>query len=58
LQTRVRDYSYDRHIGGYLYLFVRGMAPSHPIGTGVYAERPPRALIEGLSDLLRAREDA
>ncbi len=28
LKTRVRDYSYDTHIGGYLYLFVRGVRPA------------------------------
>ena len=27
LKTRVRDYAYDTHIGGYLYLFVRGVRP-------------------------------
>ncbi|HEX7110863.1 MAG TPA: PD-(D/E)XK nuclease family protein, partial [Mizugakiibacter sp.] len=40
------DYDYDRHIGGALYLFVRGL----PAG-GVHADRPPRALIEALDAL-------
>ena len=45
-------YDYDRHVGGYAYLFLRGMAKAHPLGTGVLAERPPRAAIEELSRLL------
>jgi exodeoxyribonuclease V beta subunit len=52
LRFRLPDYDYERHFGGALYLFVRGMAPSHPPGWGVYADRPPRALIEALSAAL------
>ncbi|MDN7940070.1 hypothetical protein QZM76_17570, partial [Burkholderia multivorans] len=28
LRTRLAGYDYDRHIAGYLYLFVRGVRPS------------------------------
>lgn len=59
LRWRVPGYSPDRHIGGVLYLFVRGMCGAatpvfdgHP--AGVFSWRPPAALIEGLSDLLDA----
>jgi exodeoxyribonuclease V beta subunit len=45
-------YDYERHFGGVLYLFVRGMAPGHPRGTGVLRDRPPRGLIEELSTVL------
>jgi len=45
LRARLPDYDYDRHIGGAVYLFLRGIdAP----GGGVHFERPPRALIETL----------
>ncbi len=44
LQSRLPDYDYDRHIGGALYIFLRGNA--------VHFERPPRALIEQLDRLL------
>ena len=58
-------YRYDKHCGGSVYLFLRGMAgqssvlpaePGRPTQVaGVYAHRPPRAVIE-LLDL--AFEDA
>jgi len=54
LKLRLPDYDYDRHVGGALYLFLRG---SHGAGGGVHAERPPRALIEAL-DHLFARSTA
>ena len=45
LKVRLPDYDYDRHVGGALYLFLRGSgAPSR----GVFAARPPRAVIETL----------
>jgi exodeoxyribonuclease V beta subunit len=48
LRSRLPDYDYDRHVGGALYLFLRG---SQAPGGGVYAERPERALIEALDRL-------
>ena len=48
LRLRLPGYDYDRHVGGALYLFLRG---SHGVTGGVHAERPPRALIEALDAL-------
>jgi exodeoxyribonuclease V beta subunit len=48
LKTRVRDYSYDTHIGGYLYLFVRGVRPQWRDGdapAGVHRRRPAFELV-------------
>ncbi|WP_144143026.1 exodeoxyribonuclease V subunit beta [Paraburkholderia sp. BCC1884] len=48
LKTRVRDYSYDTHIGGYLYLFVRGVRPHWRDGdvpAGVHMRRPAFELV-------------
>ncbi len=49
------DYDYDRHFGGHMYLFLRGMSGpdtprTGPAGAcrGVYADRWPRAVIEAL----------
>ena len=53
LAQRIAGYDYDQHFGGVYYLFVRGMAPAHPARTGVYFDRPPRALIEELDRGLR-----
>ncbi len=67
LGLRLAGYNYDRHMGGFLYLFVRGMsaqpfAPSgapngaeHGAAPGVYADRFPAALIEAVDSALYAR---
>jgi exodeoxyribonuclease V beta subunit len=45
LRSRLPDYDYDRHVGGALYLFLRGLnAPSQ----GLHVERPCRELIDAL----------
>ncbi len=51
LARRLPAYAYERHVGGALYLFVRGMAPARGPATGVVAARPSLALIEALSAL-------
>lgn len=58
LRWRQPDYDPDRHLGGVLYLFVRGMCgPDTPIlggyPAGVFSWRPPAALVVALSDLLQ-----
>ncbi|MEW9584729.1 exodeoxyribonuclease V subunit beta [Paraburkholderia sp. DGU8] len=48
LKTRVRDYAYDTHIGGYLYLFVRGVRPHWRDAdgpAGVHMRRPAFELV-------------
>ncbi|QDC26432.1 exodeoxyribonuclease V [Georgenia yuyongxinii] len=60
LRWRQRGYDPQRHLGGGLYLFVRGMCgPGTPAsdGTphGVMAWRPPAALVVELSALLEGR---
>ncbi|MFP5282683.1 MAG: exodeoxyribonuclease V subunit beta, partial [Actinomycetes bacterium] len=57
LRWRQPDYDPDRHLGGILYLFVRGMAgPQTPVvdglPCGVFGWRPSGSLVCGLSDLL------
>ncbi|MCH1865420.1 UvrD-helicase domain-containing protein [Nocardioides sp. CFH 31398] len=57
LRWRLRDYDPERHLGGVLYLYLRGLAgPDTPVvdGTpcGVFAWRPPAALVTAMSDLL------
>ena len=47
LRVRLPDYDYDRHVGGALYLFLRGMRPEAP-GSGVFCDRPSRACIEAI----------
>ena len=50
LRARLPDYDYERHMGGAVYLFLRGHAAP---GQGLHLERPPRALMDGLDDLFR-----
>lgn len=52
LQRRLTGYDYARHFGGVLYLFVRGMAPGHEPGCGVFFDRPAAVLVESLSETL------
>ncbi len=57
LRWRQPDYRPDDHLGGVLYLFLRGMAgPDTPevdgIPCGVFSWQPPPAMIIELSDLL------
>ena len=56
LRIRLKDYDYDTHMGGVLYLFLRGMAPANPPGTGIFHARPQRELIESLDRACQGRE--
>jgi exodeoxyribonuclease V beta subunit len=56
LRWRLRHYDPEHHLGGVLYLFVRGMsavepAPASAPTSGVWSWRPPVKLVEALSDL-------
>ena len=54
LRQRLPEYDYDKHVGGHLYLFLRGMeganTPRSASGhcLGVYYDRWPRSVVEGL----------
>ncbi|HEU4811008.1 MAG TPA: UvrD-helicase domain-containing protein [Nocardioides sp.] len=57
LRWRVPGYRPAEHLGGVLYLYVRGMCgPDTPVTdghpAGVFSWRPPETLVEALSDLL------
>lgn len=52
LKARLPDYDYDRHVGGALYLFLRG---TQATSQGAYFTRPPRELIEGLDLLFQGK---
>ena len=56
LRWRLPGYEPDTHLGGVLYLFVRGMSAVEPTffddqPCGVWSWRPPAALVTSLSDL-------
>ncbi|OBK30939.1 exodeoxyribonuclease V subunit beta [Mycobacterium asiaticum] len=61
LRWRQPGYDPARHLGGVLYLFLRGMCgPDTPVidghPAGVFSWSPPTALVTELSDLLDARK--
>jgi exodeoxyribonuclease V beta subunit len=63
LRWRIPGYVPQRHLGGVLYLYVRGMCgPDTPevdgIPCGVFSWRPPAALVTDLSALLAGRVPA
>jgi len=49
LKVRLPDYDYAQHMGGAIYIFMRGI--NQP-GAGVHLQRPPQVLIETLDSLL------
>lgn len=59
LRSRLAGYDYDTHIGGFAYLFLRGMVgprtPRDREGApfGVYAHRPDRRFVEDLDRVLQ-----
>jgi len=48
LKVRLPGYDYAQHMGGAVYLFLRGIQTD---GAGVHLHRPPQALIEALDTL-------
>ncbi|MES4614414.1 MAG: exodeoxyribonuclease V subunit beta [Ewingella sp.] len=52
LGHRLADYDYERHFGGVIYLFLRGVDPEHP-GNGVFRRRPSQEFVECLDQLFR-----
>lgn len=49
LTARLPDYDYDQHVGGAVYVFLRGW--QNPTTQGLFHDKPPRALIEALDTL-------
>jgi exodeoxyribonuclease V beta subunit len=54
LKARLVDYDYDRHVGGALYLFLRG---TRAASQGVYFARPPKELIERLDRMFQGKPE-
>jgi exodeoxyribonuclease V beta subunit len=54
LKARLPGYDYERHMGGVLYLYLRGVDDD---GHGVHHERLPFALIDALDRLFAKGED-
>ncbi len=62
LRWRLPGYDPEQHLGGVMYLYLRGMAgPSTPVvdgqPCGVFSWRPPAAMLEELSAVLDGRPE-
>ncbi|WP_336219709.1 exodeoxyribonuclease V subunit beta [Citrobacter amalonaticus] len=59
LRHRIADYDYERHFGGVIYLFLRGVDSEQP-QQGIYTTRPDCELIAQMDELFAgvALEDA
>jgi exodeoxyribonuclease V beta subunit len=53
LKARLPGYDYQRHVGGAVYLFLRGVNDK---GQGIYLDKPPQSLIEDLDAAFAGRE--
>jgi len=53
LKCRLPDYDYDTHIGGVIYLFMRGIATET---AGVHFERPPKELMNKLDEIFKGND--
>ena len=52
LRWRLPGYDPAQHLGGVMYLYLRGMCGPETPGSGVFSWKPPVALVETVSDLL------
>jgi exodeoxyribonuclease V beta subunit len=52
LKLRAQGYDYDKHFGGVLYVFLRGVDPAKGPEFGIYRDKPRRDLIKALSEEL------
>lgn len=50
LRHRIADYDYERHFGGVIYLFLRGIDSENP-QQGIYATRPDGELIALMDEM-------
>jgi exodeoxyribonuclease V beta subunit len=58
LARRLPGYRLERHLGGALYLFVRGVRPDWPAGSGVHLTRPDPQLLERLGSRFPRQDPA
>jgi exodeoxyribonuclease V beta subunit len=56
LQNMIQGYEYERHFGGVMYLFLRGMSPSAP-GNGVFSVLPDYKTLLRLDVAMRGNKD-
>lgn len=58
LATRIPEYSYEEHMGGSFYLFLRGLRIDDESASGIFFDKPPIELIDALDQLFAATQGA
>lgn len=58
LKTRLPDADYEDYFGGVYYFYIKGMKPENGPKTGVYFDRPTKALILDLDKLFQGSAEA
>jgi exodeoxyribonuclease V beta subunit len=49
LSTRISNYDYDKHFGGVIYVFLRGVRAN--CSDGIFTHKPPKEIIEQLKEI-------
>lgn len=57
LGARLSSYRYTEHFGGMYYLYLRGMHPTYPPGTGVYSVCPDEDLVRRLDGCFQGQQE-
>lgn len=52
LESRIKGFDYDKHFGGIVYVFLRGVREGRE--TGIFTTRPAKDTIENLDDALKS----
>ena len=52
LKSRIPNFSYEKHFGGVIYMFLRGVREDGT--TGIFTARPDKALIDSLDEALKS----
>ena len=55
LKSRLKAYDYEQHMGGALYLYLRGIDQA---GQGLYLNKPPFELIQALDEAFKNHQPA
>ena len=53
LKSRLQAYNYEQHVGGAIYLYLRGIDQT---GQGLYANKPPWELIRALDEAFKSNQ--
>ncbi len=57
LESRLASYRYAEHFGGVYYLYLRGMHPDYPPGTGIFSACPDEHAVRRLDRCFQGHEE-